>query len=129
MSTANDGPFVLSVKDRYLLLTLLRSYEGDVTKVRVVRDLQELIGFDDDEQVALAFTTDDGAVRWKDGVVDPKPYDLGLAKLELVVEALRERDRRKAITVELLNLWEIFVEPKPAAGDDQADDGGDPADG
>jgi hypothetical protein len=89
----------LTTKERLLLLTALPK-EGDITTVRIVRQLRESLSFTEEEHVALGLTTDDGQVKWN--AAAPQERDIEVApKAHVIVQtSLQELDN--------LSLWDKF---------------------
>ena len=103
---------LLEIKERFGLLGILPK-EGNVLTMKLVQGLGNLLGFDEEEQEALNFKQTEGQITW-----DPKalPQELEIGELSggVIRDALKKLDDEKKITVDLLPLFEKFVNaPKP----------------
>ena len=105
---------LLEVVERFGLLGILPK-EGNVLTMKLVQGLSDLLGFDEPEQNAIGLKQEKGRVTWDPKV---KPQDLNIGELahDVIRDALKKLDDEKKITVELLPLFEKFVNaPKPEA--------------
>lgn len=105
------------VAERLMLLSLLVPVEGDVTALRIVRDLQQELGFSDDEKVALKFETQGAATTWNITAERPKVVAIGPAAQEIIATQLKMANAARKLTVAQLELYEKFVEDDEAGGD------------
>jgi hypothetical protein len=105
-------PVTLSVKDRLLLLSLLPE-RGDLTTVRIVRELRERLSFGEQEHAALELTADAaGHITWNQSAAQERDFLLGEVARRIVGEGLTKLDAEKAVTVDHVGLFEKFgVEP------------------
>ena len=99
---------ILTVKERLLLLGLLQKKAGNIVTIRLLHDLQQDLGFSDEESAALELTSTETGVRWQTANEKPKEIKMGSATLAIIVESLKELDASNALTIELLDLYEKF---------------------
>lgn len=98
----------LSVPDRMSLLSILPP-QGDITTLRIVRELREALSFDEQEHEALHLTIDGDKVTW-DGAVDlTKDVTIGEKANDIIVAALKAKDHEKVLTESHLPLWDKFM--------------------
>lgn len=100
-----------NVRDRILLLNILPK-EGDVTTIRLVRQLRMDLSFSEEEHAQLHFIHgENGAISWTDGDLS-KEITVGPRARLLIAEVLRQLDTSKKLTPEYLDLYDAFVETK-----------------
>lgn len=106
----------LNVAERIALLPVLPK-EGDFTTLKILRELQEKIGFSEDDfkkfKLVTKVTDAGSRIEW-----DPKEgakevgIELGEKALEIVKEALLSLDKSKKLKPEQMTLYEKFVQEK-----------------
>lgn len=98
----------LSVPDRMGLLTILPA-QGDITTLRIVRELREALSFSEAEHKELGLVVEGDSVRW-DGLnhID-KDIEIGPKATAIITEALVARNAAKALADSHLPLWDMFV--------------------
>jgi len=99
--------YAMTVHQRLLLLGILPE-EGNLTTIRIVRELREALSFSESEHEALKFRVEDGRVFWEDDVVGDKDIDIGPKAADVVRDALGELDKAGKLKVEHLPLCELF---------------------
>jgi len=100
--------YTLHVKERALLLGLLPK-QGDVIKMKVIKQLLDRIGFDKDEIASLSikFDSSTGHTTWSEDADKGVVFDLDDIEIEIIKTALGEiKDK---ITIDQLDLWELFM--------------------
>lgn len=97
------------VAERLHLLGVTRHMEGNLVTLRVVRDLQNALGFSDEETQAINLRSDADGAKW-DLEPEPKEVEVSPTAREAVVSAFRQFERREALTMDLLPLYEKFLE-------------------
>ena len=103
---------LLTVKERFALLGILPT-EGNVLTMKLVQGLSDLLGFDEAEQVKIGFKQEEGRYTW-DPNLKPQELAIGELSLDLIRDTLKKLDDERKITVDLLPLFERFVNaPKP----------------
>ena len=100
----------LGVLDRLLLLNILPK-EGDLTNMRIVRDMHDSLAFTEPELELLKFETDaeKETTNWQPSVVDDKDIELSPLSTSLVIEKLKKMIEEKKLTVSYLSLYDKFV--------------------
>lgn len=103
----------LSVSERYALLALLPA-EGTFTTLKIVRKLRESLSFTEDEIKLYNLkenVSPDGQLRvsWDANAAEAE-IELGEKATDLIVEALKKRDKEGKITDREFTLYEKFVE-------------------
>ena len=83
----------LSVMDRLLLLRLLPR-QGNLTTLRIVRDLERELSFSEGEHTALQFVNnEDGTMSWKREAGQGKDVEVGDVAVGLVHRALHDAEK------------------------------------
>ena len=107
----------LSVFERLNLLNILPK-EGDITTIRLVRELREKLSFTEEEHNELQITSEGDTVKWKTeddkGKLIPqtKEIEFGHTAFGIITNALKKLNEQKKIKEEHLELYEKFVEEK-----------------
>jgi len=101
--------------NRLSLLGLLPG-QGDLTTIKIIRELREELSFTSDEHVALAFKPmPDGKVLWNQEALPDKEFKFeGIREviLEEVKTQLRTMEEKKILKLDHLSLYEVLVEKK-----------------
>jgi hypothetical protein len=103
---------LFSMKERLLLSGILAKRPGNLVTIRLIHEMQMALAPSDEEAVALDIRFEDGVTRWNADATQPKELDLGEASLGIIVASLRELNERNELTLDLLDLYERFVENK-----------------
>ena len=107
----------LSVSERLALLGVLPK-EGNILKVRILSDLRKEIGFTETEQAELKIRQQPGGgVSWDPEKASEKDIEFGARSLQIVADALRSLDKRKALSEAHLPLWDRFIGDGDGDGD------------
>ncbi len=96
----------LSVPDRVVLLDILPPM-GDITTVRIVRDLREELSFSEAEHVKFGIKIEGGRVSWKSSA--PKDVEIGPKAREVIVNSFKWLDGQKKLTEQHLEMYDRFV--------------------
>lgn len=98
----------LSVAERVKLLSALPR-EGDITTLRVVRDLQNELSFSEEELAEYEIKRSGGNITWKGDKDRGKEIKIGEAGLKIISDALKKLSEAEKLTVEYVPLYERFV--------------------
>ena len=99
----------LSVHDR-LLLSVMLPTEGNVTDLRILRDLRDALGFTEEEVAAYGMVEDGNGVTWQKAAEEIKEVCVGPRAGLIIRERLEALNRSGKLTMEHLPLYERFVE-------------------
>ena len=107
----------LSVLDRLMVMNVLPA-ENDFTTIKLLRNLKDAIGFNEEESKALNFrhqNMGDGktSTLWNQGVVADKEYDLGERTVSIITEQLKKLNEQKKLTESHIGIYEKVVENGP----------------
>jgi hypothetical protein len=108
----------LKVAERLMLMNLLAPVEGDITALRLVRSLQERLGFSEEESVALAFKQEEGRVAWLGAADVPVEIEIGPAAQKIIANQLKRASATKSLSLQQLDLYEKFVKDEETPGED-----------
>jgi len=78
--------------------------QGDLTTLRIVRELENELSFSEEEHAVLQFEQEGASVKWQtSGAVD-KPFEFGPKATDIVLKAIADLDEKKALTMDWLTL-------------------------
>lgn len=105
---------LLTVPERLTLLEILPK-EGSVLTLRVLRELQTNLSFTEKElkQYKMKIEAHGGRLRvnWDTKIPDDgKKIQIGEAATAIIVRQLKELDRMKKLTMNMLTIYDKFVE-------------------
>mgnify|MGYP001593292018 CR=1 FL=1 len=98
----------LNTLDRLSLLGILPR-QGDMSTLRIVRDLEHELSFTEAEHAELKFRTADGRVHWEPTADRVKEVEFGPRAHRLIEDTLVALDKNKRLPFELMSLFERFV--------------------
>jgi len=94
-----------TVLERLTVLQLLPR-KGNLTTLRIVRDLERELSFSEEEHAALQFRKEGDVTAWQAGQVLDKEIEFGPVAIGLVKDALAEMDKAGTLQISLLDLCE-----------------------
>jgi len=101
----------IGIGDRLRLLNILPA-EGNLTTIRIVRELREGLSFSEteltDAQIRTEQTESGSITRWQDGAIPDKTFDIGPTGVEMIRKALGELDKAGKLRTEHLDLVDLF---------------------
>lgn len=98
----------LTVKERFLLLSVLPA-ENDYLTMKIVRQLQNDVGFSEDEHGKLNFRQSAGGRTEWNAVDLMKEIDIGPRSQVMIADLLKAMSKAKKLTADHLLLYERFV--------------------
>lgn len=101
---------LLSVRDRIILLQVLPR-QGNVTNLRIIRDLEREMGFSEEETTALKLESSERGVKWDKSSEVDKEIAIGEVAAKLIHDAFVDLDKRNALSLEHLDVYDKFVVP------------------
>ena len=109
----------LSVMERLLALQLPLPRQGDLTTLRIVRQLQDDLSFSEEEHERLKFVHDGNTTRWNSKADEGRDIEIGPKARELLLEGLESLDKVQQLTLEHLSLIDkLGYEGQDGAEDD-----------
>jgi len=98
----------LNTVERLTLLNIL-PMEGTFITLKLVRELREMLSFDELELKRLKFVQEGDQVRWDESIDTLKDCDIGEKMTDLIVECLKKLDDEKKLILQAFSLYEKFV--------------------
>ena len=98
----------LNIKQRLMLLQVLPIENARIIDLRICRDLQLKLGFTEEEQQQFGFVQNENRLTWNEGADVPVDIDIGPRAHVLIVDALKKLDEEKKLTVDHVELWDLF---------------------
>ena len=106
---------LLNAPERLNLLAILPQ-QGNLSTLRIVRDLREKLSLTEEEhkEFGIVTTQHEGSVtfNWKNGdaALTPREFQFQPKALSIIIEVLRHLDAQKQLRTEHISLFEAFVE-------------------
>lgn len=97
---------LLSVQERLIMLSILPA-EGDLTSLRVIRDVKMALGFTEEEIATIGFSYADGRTTWKTDM--QTEIAVGPKVLTIVHSAFGKLNQNQALTLDMLPLYERLL--------------------
>jgi len=101
----------LNVLERLILLNVLPP-TGDITSIKLLREVREEASFDEEENKALNFKQEEeGSLMWNQaaGSIE-KDILIGEIVTELVKTALKKLDEEKKLTEDHISFYDKFMQ-------------------
>ena len=100
----------LTVQDRIALLSILPA-QGNITTLKIVRQLREDLSFTEDEHKQYGIVMEDSRILW-DASLNGQTADvkIGLKAREVIVASLNDMDRKKKLEDGHVGIWNRFME-------------------
>jgi len=99
----------LGIMDRILLLNVLPA-EGDITTLRIVRQLREDLSFSEQDHKDFGLVSDGGKVTWTPGEGQTKEVEIGSKGSKLIANTLKKLSDSDKLTTQYVDLYDRFVE-------------------
>ena len=100
--------FELGVLERMLLVGLLAPIQGDITRLRQMREFREGLSFTDVEIKEFGIKAEpDGNVTWQNGKV--KLVEINGEFQEIIKRQLTQLNKSELLTQDHVPLYEMFV--------------------
>ena len=106
---------LLNVGERIQLLRLLPS-AGDITTIRIVREIREALSFSDDEHKKYSVTVQDAGdersfIKWdRIAGMETKEVEISDKICSMVKARLVNMDKMNELELSMIRFYEIFVE-------------------
>ena len=101
---------LLSVRERIILLQVLPR-QGNVTNLRIIRDLEREMGFSEEETIALKLESSDKGVKWDKEAEVAREVAIGEIAAKPIHDAFVDLDKRNLLSLEHLDVYDKFVAP------------------
>lgn len=100
---------LLNVKQRLLLLNIIPD-EGSYDTLKIVRDQQNLLSFNEEELKRLKIVREGEMYQWDETADEPVDISIGEMSFNVIKMALRRLNEEGKLQMEFLPLYEHFVE-------------------
>lgn len=101
----------LGVKQRVVLLGTLTGVTGNVTELRILRELREALSFSEEEHAALKLIVDgDGRMQWETEADQPKEIEVGDVARKVIVTQLKMLSDQGELADDHLDIIDLFPE-------------------
>lgn len=97
-----------TVAERFVLLGVTSAAQGDVTTLRILRQLREELSFDETEHRKLKFVQEGSQVRWQSNVQSDKEIAIGDKAKAIIVQQFVTLEKQKQLGLNQLDLYERF---------------------
>lgn len=109
---------LMTITQRISILNVL-PLEGNIITLKVVRELQQELSFSDEELTKWKITTTKNPIgsiqiSWdEEFATATKEVKIGEAAKKIISDRLKLLNEREQLPIELIDLYDIFVEKKP----------------
>ena len=101
----------LTTKQRIILLSTLLGARGNLTELRILRELREALSFTEEEHAALEMVSDDeGNISWSSKNDSTKEVEIGEVARGLIIDQLKTLNRSGQLADGHLDIIELFPE-------------------
>jgi len=99
----------LNIVERMILIQILPR-EGDFVTLKIVRDLQGVVGFSEEEYKEFELReVENGTYAWNSKGNLPKEIPIGEKATDIIVDALKKLNNEKKLTEHMVSLYEKFI--------------------
>jgi len=100
----------LNILERLMLMSILPA-KGNITTVKIVRELKLAIGFSEEELEEHQIVFSGERVDWNPESNEyVKDISIGPRATSIIVEELERRDKAKELDADLISLYDKFME-------------------
>jgi DNA-directed RNA polymerase alpha subunit len=99
---------LLKLLDRFLLLKALPK-EGSYATLKIVQDLKHNLALNEDEFKEYEVKEEEGNIVWNADKDDGKDVPIGEKATDIIIIALKKRDRDGELTEQEIPVYEKFI--------------------
>ena len=101
----------LTIKDRIVLLQILKGFTGDVIFARIIKDSMTAIGFEAEElaKIGMEFDADSGETHWKESEDSTRDFEFEEIVFNKVKKIFTDKNKANNIGIDDLDLYLKFV--------------------
>lgn len=103
----------LNIKNRIVLLGLLPA-EGDITTLKIVRQLREALSFTEQEHEDCRIVQSGGQITWNPEADPKKDIPIGSKARKVIEDAFTKANQAKKLTADHIDLYELFFPTEDA---------------
>ena len=102
----------LTIKDRIVLLQILKGFTGDVIFARIIKDSMTAIGFEAEElaKIGMEFDADSGETHWNESSDSTRDFEFEEIVFNKIQQVFVKKNDANTITIDDLDLYEKFVD-------------------
>jgi len=100
----------LGVKQRIVLLGTLSGVTGNVTELRILRELREALSFSEEEHAVLGLVVNDGQMNWNTEADQPVEIEVGDVARKVIVTQLKILSDQGQLADDHLDIIDLFPE-------------------
>ncbi len=104
-----------SVLERLHLGSILRTVQGDITTLRLVRKFREALSFSEEEHKELGLRQEGAQMVWNQAVHLLKDIEVGPKVRETIATTLMSMSKRQELMSDMLPLCDRFLAEEDAA--------------
>ena len=104
-----------NIQERLLLINAVGAVEGNLATLRIVRDLQQELGFSEEEHKKIGFVQKGDQITWDPKVQLVKEVSIGPAALDAALAMFKSMDAMQKLTMENLPIYERLLKAKHEA--------------
>ena len=94
--------------ERFNILGVLPK-ESNFATLQIVRDLQKDLSLTEKEHKEFDFKHEENQFKWNEKGSEEREIKIGEKATDIIVEALKELDKSKKITPQILSVYEKFM--------------------
>lgn len=103
--------FTLDTKERLVLLAVL-PLQGELTTMRTVRDIRQLLEFNESEQSALKFEQSSEGTKWNASAEVKRDFDITPLMSRLILDSFSKLDKEGKIELVHIAVYDRFLDGK-----------------
>jgi alpha-tubulin suppressor-like RCC1 family protein len=114
LQKGRDTTMELTIKERIIILGLLPR-ETNFSTLKVVRDVENEIGFSETDLKTFEIVTEGDSIKWNaalEAAMSPKDCKMGDRAYEIIKQAIKKLDDSNMLTKDHFSLYEKFVQEK-----------------
>jgi len=101
---------LLTVKERIVLGQALIGVRGNLTELRIIRQLREDLSFSEEEHKELNIQIEGDGIFWNTEGEQPKEIEIGDVARKIIVNRLRELNAQHILNEDHLDIIDKFPE-------------------
>ena len=103
----DTATFELGVLERMLLIQVLAPVQGDITRLKQMREFREKLSFTDEERKRFEITAVGDNVTWNNAVA--VPFEITTEFVGIIKAQLDKLNKMEQLTQDHVPLYEMFV--------------------
>ncbi|NIN70262.1 MAG: hypothetical protein GTO63_37405 [Anaerolineae bacterium] len=100
----------LGAKKRLILLNIVAGVRGNLTELRILREVKEALSFSEGEHAALKIQERNGRLHWDTKADEPKEIEIGEVAKHIIVRRFKELNKQGQLAQDHLDIVDLFPE-------------------